>query len=401
VTRRSHARSGPPPVVGGDPDAKDWLDLSVAVTWLSRLLAQIGAADLAVALTRALIRLEPHELAHRPRLVELLLRRGEYAAAWPEQRHEARMRRGPLDRLRFGSHPAWTPGEDLAGRTLLIATDIGLGDMLWHARYVPLLAQLAAKSGGQIVVETVPALARLLRHSFKGMAEFCARPPIHTTRPPVVPYDLWCLPNDPAEVFANDPTALPSAPYLRADPALVNRWRTVIEREAGGGGLRVALCWAGDPALADDPRRMRLADLALLRDVQGVTLVSVQKSVSRVLTWQRPADGGPEDERTPAGMQLLRLGPRLDDLADTAAVLAAVDLVVTVDTSVAHLAGALGRPTWLLLHAWPWGGWGSEPETTRWYPSVRLFRQQRYGEWGRVAARVAAELAGMVRRRDA
>jgi ADP-heptose:LPS heptosyltransferase len=98
-------------------------------------------------------------------------------------------------------------------------------------------------------------------------------------------------------------------------------------------------------------------------------------------------------------MTLPRLGPQFTDLADTAAAMMSVDLVVTVDTSVAHLAGALGRPNWVLLPAWAEALWGSEPTTTPWYQSVRLFRQQRHGDWGPVVSRVRRELAELARRR--
>jgi hypothetical protein len=143
---------------------------------------------------------------------------------------------------------------------------------------------------------------------------------------------------------------------------------------------------------------MPLAALAPLADVPGVELYSLTKTASiRPPGWY-PILSDPESEPAPEGMRLTRLGPQFADLADTAAVMMSLDLVVTCDTSVAHLAGALGRPSWVLLHAWPDKIWELERETSPWYPSMRLFRQERAGEWGPVVARVVKELHGLVRR---
>jgi hypothetical protein len=321
-----------------------------------------------------------------------LLRCGNLAALWPLTRTVNRQRRSRLDRWRFGNVPAWVPGESLRGRTLVIVPDIGLGDMIWHYRYVPLVA---AGFGGRVVVEAVPALARLLRSSFHGVAEVCDEPG-DILLPPMVPYDRWCLPVEPAEVFASDPKLLPAAAYLKAASVLVAHWRRVIEREAGGR-FRVGLNWSGDPSIPDDQRRIPLAALAALAAVPRIELFGLQKTISIRQPSAYPVVVDSEAEPAPAGMKLTRLGPRFADMADTAAAMANLDLVITCDTSIAHLAGALGRPTWLLLPEQAWAGWGSSPETTPWYPSMRLFRQERHGDWAPVVARVAAALAGMVR----
>jgi hypothetical protein len=344
--------------------------------WAARWLAAVEAGELEAFLAEDWRRLEARLRAMEP-LTLGSLKRHRYQRWY---------------RARFGEHPLWVPGQ-LDGRTLLMTTEDGLGDMLRDYRYVPLIAP---RFGGRVVVEAHPAATRLLRHSFLGIAEVCTQPcnPV----PPVVPFDTWCFPPDPAEVFATDPKAVPGAPYLRADPALIAYWRQLIGPPRPGR-LRVGLNWSGDPSIADDPRRIPLAELAPLGTVPGVELFGLQKTVSIRPPGRHPVLSDPESELVPVGMRLTRLGPHFADLADCAAAMMCLDLVVTCDTSVAHLAGALGRPSWVLLPSAPWWGWELERVTCPWYLTMRLFRQTTPGDWGPVVARVADELAGLMGRR--
>jgi Glycosyltransferase family 9 (heptosyltransferase) len=389
-----HAERAAAPLAGGNAGAEKWFVFASACREFATTLHQLGEVDAAEALAHDLVRLDPASHLWRGYLAQVLLRRGAYARGWVEYRRAVHLRRWSLDSQRFRTVPAWVPGEPLAGQTLLIAPDMGLGDMIWHYRYVPLVA---AECGGWVTVEAAPPLERLTQYAFRGVAEVCAQPG-SVVEPPRAQHDRWCLPSDPAEVFAREPAELPSGPYLSADPELIAHWGAMITSSAGGQ-LRVGLNWSGDPARIDDPRRIALDALAPLANVPGVVFFSLTKSASfSDPGWRRPADGGPEAEPAPERLDLVRLGPSFTDLADTAAAMMHLDLVVTCDTSVAHLAGALGRPSWVLLPAWGEVCWGSEAETTPWYPSVRLFRQERHGEWGPVVAQVVAELAALVRR---
>jgi hypothetical protein len=178
-------------------------------------------------------------------------------------------------------------------------------------------------------------------------------------------------------LFGTDLSNLPAeVPYLHAEPELVAAWAPRLASDR----LRVGVVWAGNPDHQHDARRSTaLGTLLPLGNVPGVQFYSLQK--------------GPASERPrPAGFSLVDLGPDLHDFADTAAVLMHLDLVITVDTSVAHLAGALGRPVWLMLshaHDWRWiAGWDHSP----WYPTMRIFRQQVANDWSDVVHRIAAEL---------
>jgi hypothetical protein len=178
-------------------------------------------------------------------------------------------------------------------------------------------------------------------------------------------------------------------PYLRADPVLASAWAARLPRD---GGLRVGLCWAGqarpwlDGFLALDHRRSTdLATLAPLAAVPGVRLVSLQK-------------GAAAEQVRAAGFDLLDPMAEVADFADTAALVANLDLVISVDTSVVHLAGAMGKPVFLLDRYDNCWRWLSGREDSPWYPTLRIFRQRRSGEWGPVIERVATALAAMAAR---
>jgi hypothetical protein len=201
---------------------------------------------------------------------------------------------------------------------------------------------------------------------------------------------------------------LAAAPYLTADPALVSAWSQRITKMASGRGLRIGLNYAGDPLNGRAPQRdIPLAELSPLGQIAGAKLFSLQKSVSYSSAdrWIRPADGGHESDPWPGPGPLHRLGPRFEDMADTAAAMMSLDAIVTSDTSLVHLAGALGIRCWLLLdhgYHYLWGvAPGADPSVTPWYSSVRVLRQQQPGQWGPVVAQVADELRQFASRRGA
>jgi Flp pilus assembly protein TadD len=279
----------------------------------------------------------------------------DYESRWQAEpwRHAAR-------------HPAAAPwqGEALAGRTLLLWAEQGLGDTLQFARFAALLPR-----DGRILLEAPAPLIRLL----EGLAGVDAVLPAGE---PLPPFDLHCplmsLPARLGTTLADLPGAVP---YLAADPAPRRAWL-----EALPPGRRVGLAWAGNPRTGADRRRsIALAQLAPLA-LPGVVLVPLQV-------------GPGAEEAPPPGMALHAPDPPLGDMADTAALVAGLDLVIAVDTAVAHLAGALGRPVWLLNRFDTCWRWLETGETTPWYPSMRILRQPRPGAWEPVIAAAAAALA--------
>jgi len=172
-----------------------------------------------------------------------------------------------------------------------------------------------------------------------------------------------------------------AVPYLKVDPARAETWQARVSE--GGSALKVGLCWAGRPTHGNDWRRsIPWAQLAPLSRVPGVVFFSIQ-------TGERAADA----ESDPDGMRLVRCGNELHDFAETAALLSRLDLLISVDSAPVHLAGALGRPVWTLLPFQPDWRWRLDETVSRWYPTMRLFRQQVNGDWGEVIGRVAAALA--------
>ena len=252
-------------------------------------------------------------------------------------------------------------GARLAGRSVLLHAEQGLGDAIQMLRFVPLVA-----AGGRVLLELPAPLRRLAEH-FAPVAD------ISTAGESLPPFDLHCpLPSLPWALGLALPD-IPSAPYLHPDPADEEVWQKRVD---GLAGLRVGLCWAGNPGYAADARRSIPAErLAALADVPGITLVSLQV-------------GTP-----PPDVPLHDWSADLTDLADTAALIAALDLVISVDTAVAHLAGALGRPVWLLNRFDTCWRWMLGRDDSPWYPTLRIIRQERPGDWDGVLARVRDGLA--------
>jgi hypothetical protein len=329
---------------------------------LGTALCELGRSGEAIPSLRRAVALQPDYTDAHVNLAMALLTHGAFAEGWQE--YEWRWRMPAYARTRATlTAPRWH-GEAGRGRRLLVHAEQGAGDTLQFCR----LAPLAAARGLEVWLSLPAPLVRLLS-GLPGIAGVVAN------EAALPAYDVHCpmlsLP------FALGITAgsIPHAPYLHADPAQIAQWRA---RLAGvEGGLRVGLAWAGSPLSPADGRRSiapeRLAPLAGLRHVR---LFSLQK-------------GGPPP---PASLGLVDVTAQLDDFADTAALVANLDLVVSVDSAVAHLAAALGKPVWLLDrydHCWRWlAGRRDSP----WYPSLRVCRQPRPGDWDTVLAAITHDL---------
>jgi tetratricopeptide (TPR) repeat protein len=333
---------------------------------LAAVLLNIGESDEALAVSRRAVALAPDNPLVRFNHAHLLLLCGDLRNGFADYRWR---RRCNFDSVQSFSGPEWQ-GESFAGRTLLLFTEQGLGDALQFVRYLPMVVA----KGGAIVLQVQATLEPLLRH-LPGIT-------VVARGAPLPPLDLQLPLMDLPYVFATTLESIPArVPYLHADPGQVETWRRDLGDSAA---LKVGIVWAGSATHKADRSRSLAADTLLPRLVMpGVQLYSLQKD-------PRPADA---PVLAGLGSDIIDLAPKLGDFADTAAAVAALDLVISVDTSVAHLAGAMGRPVWVLLPCAQDWRWLRDREDTPWYPSMRLFRQRAPRAWPDVIARVSVELA--------
>ncbi len=298
----------------------------------------------------------------------ILLRHGDFALGWREYEWRWAVRRISGARREFGV-PQWQ-GEDIAGRTVLLHAEQGVGDAIQFMRYVPMVAE----RGAEVILEVPAALDRLAR-GLAGAAQ------IVTVGGALPEFDLHCPLMSLPLVFGTTLESIPAAaPYLTPDPEAVAAWR---RRFAARPGKAVGLAWAGNPDYPGD--RDRSLDPALLAPLlghDGTAFYSLQVGAA--------AEGL---KAVAQAERVTMLGREFKDFSDTAACVAALDLVIAVDTSVAHLAGALGRPVWILLpFASDWRWLVDRPDSP-WYRSATLFRQTRPGDWGGIIERMTRQFA--------
>ncbi len=330
--------------------------------------------DLALAL-------QPDHAAAEFELAMLNLSLGDFERGWSQYESRFRVPALAIPARQF-SAARWDGTQPLAGKTLLIHAEQGLGDTLQFCRYLP---GLAAR-GATVVFEVMPALKALMGRLPGGIR-------VMARGEPVPPFDYHCpllsLPLAFDTVLATIPAQVP---YLSADPVRVARW---APRVGGLTGLKVGIAWQGNPGVERliwaRGRSIPLAALAPLAALPSVSLVSLQKGpgaeqLSEVAFRHRILDLGPEFDGGP------------DAFIDAAAVMASLDLVICSDTSIAHLGGSLGRPVWTLLHASADWRWLLGRADSPWYPTMRLFRQSG-GGWEEVVGAVAAELASLAAER--
>jgi tetratricopeptide (TPR) repeat protein len=346
---------------------------------LGAALAELGELKEAADCYRIVLSLDPTHAEAHYNLARTLLAKGDMAAGWPA--FEWRWR---TQQLRAATRPFVQPqwrGEAGQAQTLLIHAEQGFGDTLQFCRFAP----LAATRGLRVILEVPEPLVRLMR-SLPGVAQVVAR----GERLPR--FDLHCPMMSLPLAFGTTLQTIPTAvPYLCADPAQTADWRARIA-SSGAGLLRVGLVWAGAPrpdsaSLSAIDRRRSLAPemLAPLFAVSGLQFFSLQKA-------------GP---RPPPHFPLVDFMAEMHDFADTSALVAQLDLVISVDTAVAHLAAALGKPVWLLSRfdaCWRWhADRGDSPQLDNprdcpWYPQLRVYRQPAPGDWLRVVGQVAEDL---------
>ncbi|MGF6904361.1 tetratricopeptide repeat protein [Paraburkholderia sp. GAS348] len=368
---------------GGQPgEALPWFERALelepnratALRHMGNALAMMRADDAALACFQAARRVRPDWDEAWLDEAGLLLRRGDYAGGWRAygKREGQRM----LESL----PSCWSGEEPLADKTILLIAEQGLGDTIQFARYAPQVAALAQR----VILEVQPPLRPLFDEVSRDWGvEIVAR---GDARPDG---DHQCLLLSLPRALRTTPDTAPEpSGYLRAPVERRALWRERLAARSATGRLRVGLATAGNPQFKNDAlRSIPLAAFEACFDLPGVDWVIPQPEI-------RDADRAVLERH--AGV--ISFGAQLEDFADTAALLEQLDLVISVDTSIAHLAGALARPVWILLPHFPDWRWMHDRTDTPWYPSARLFRQTGAHDWGGVIKRVRDELSLRVAR---
>jgi tetratricopeptide (TPR) repeat protein len=327
---------------------------------------------------RKVIAIKPECLEAVYNMGYLQLRSGNYLEGF--KNFEARLGMEALNSdTRSYFQPRWD-GSLLQGRSILIYGEQGIGDVIQLCRYLPLVA----RQSGKIILEVDPPLVPLLESSFKGMAQVIPK----SETPPST--DVYIQSFSLPYIFRTTLETIPNTiPYLVFDPLKSAKWRAQLAEDTA---YRVGLVWRGSPRNPmDRERSCPLTALSPLAAVEGVSFYSLQLGATE------------EAKSPPKGMRFTDLSPLFenltDTLTDTAALIANLDLVISVDTAVTHLTGALGKPVWLLLARTPDWRWLVGREDSPWYPTMRLFRQDQRGDWGGVIDRVGIALESLVKER--
>jgi len=336
-------------------------------------LLDMGRMDEALRAHETAVERAPESAGALYNLALTRLRLGDWERGWPDYESRWRFREVYLSPRKF-DRPRWR-GEPLDGRRVLLHAEQGLGDTIQFCRYITLVAA----RGGVAVLQVQAPVARLVA-SLPAVRAGLAEVALLAENPPA--FDLECPLISMPAVFGTTVETVPwPGAYLGADPALVLEKRAQFP--GVGGRLRVGLAWAGNPRYkADSQRSMNLRTLLPLLRTPQITWISLQKGV--------PAG---QLNALPGDVLVWDGSSRERDLAETAALMATLDLVITTDTSIAHLAGAMGKPVWILLpHLADWR-WMQARESTPWYPTARLLRQQTPGDWAGVVERVIEGLS--------
>nr|WP_320190965.1 tetratricopeptide repeat-containing glycosyltransferase family protein [uncultured Desulfobacter sp.] len=356
------------------------LDPDCAETYNNRceIFRAMGDNDNALAAVNKALSLCPDMVSAHWNRALIWLSNGNFQDGWPE--YEWRWRRSTTQNRAFAYGAAWR-GEDVKGKTLFVYEEQGLGDTLQFIRYLPMLRNL----GARVVFETGPALTRLVAENpvydrlLVGLKDVDTRP--------VDRFDfhvpLLSLPHILKTKIETIPNKIP---YLTADPALCRIWKNRLSKDAS---FKIGLVWAGRPLHKNDRNRsISLSMFKPLGNIDGVGFYSLQKEKHEKWTDMDTSDFFEMD-----------LGPQISDFADTAAIMENLDLIISVDTSVVHLAGALGKPVWTLLPFAPDFRWLLDRDDCPWYPSMRLFRQPSPRAWAPVFEQIVSALEQLVEKK--
>jgi tetratricopeptide (TPR) repeat protein len=299
------------------------------------------------------------------------LLRGAFQRGW--QDYEARWQATFRGSTRRFTTPEWRGEQPISGKTILLYSEQGLGDHIQFIRYAPLLAE----RGATVYVEVLPPLKKLVS-TLAGVSA------VLSTDEPLPNFDCQCPLLSLPLAFKTDLHTIPAdIPYLYADPDRTKAWTARLRNRSGP---LVGLAWKGSRFHFDDRNRsIAFRHVVPLLADRNIDFVSIQKELST------------EEASLMRDLpNLIHAGQELHDFVETAAVVQCCDLVITADTSVAHLAGALGKPVWILIPHAPEWRWLLEREDSPWYPTARLFRQPKFDDWESVIARVRGELLALV-----
>ncbi|MFA5885698.1 MAG: tetratricopeptide repeat protein [Acidimicrobiia bacterium] len=348
-------------------------DFVVALAHAAACHATLGDDERALALDEAVLRIVPGHPHARFGRALVLLRLGRYPEGWLD--YEWRFLTGAVPRLSL-PRPRWD-GSNLAGRRILVHAEQGIGDTLQLVRFLPLLQE----QGATVIVACSPRLVPLLERT-PGIDGW-----FPVDEPAPADFDVFIpMGSLPGLLRIDEHTLARAVPYVFPEPDRVARWAAPV---AAIGGFKVGICWQGSPTFVGDAfRSVPLRHFAPLGRVDGVHLVSLQKRDGEDDLASQPEvgpvtvlDGLDADGQT---------------MVDTAAVMQHLDLVITSDTAIAHLAGALGIPVWVALSTGPDWRWLRGRTDSPWYPSLRCFRQRTLGDWDGVFAEMSDALSAVV-----
>jgi tetratricopeptide (TPR) repeat protein len=337
-------------------------DFVKAISNIGNALQRKGAFQEALTMYRKALYIDPENVDAHFNMALIFLTAGDFKKGW--KGYEWRWRLKDSFRRSF-EQPLWD-GSDIKGLTILLHAEQGFGDTLQFIRYAPLVAE----RGARVIVECHRDLKSLL-----GCVEGIER--IMALGEEYLDFDLQCPLMRLPYIFHTEIDTIPATiPYIKADAALVRKWRKRIEYN--DSGLKVGLSWCGNPAHENDRNRScSLEIFSPLAQLNNIALYSLQKG-----------EASKQALHPPAGMQLIDLIGEIIDFSDTAALIENLDLIISVDTAVTHLAGAMGKPVWTLLPFVPDWRWMLNREDSPWYPTMKLFRQPSSENWKSVIDRL-------------
>ncbi len=338
-------------------------------------LQNLARFEEAAATYEEVLAIDPQRVDAHYSAAMALLSLGDYRRGLPEYEWRRAVSPGNSNAVQMFREPIWLGDGPLRDKTLLLHAEQGMGDVLCAVRYVPRLA----RQGVRIVLQVHGALKALLA-GLEGASVVVAK------GEPLPPFDCHCPMMSLPYALRTELATLPAeVPYLHAPPERLSHWRGRLPET---GRMRAGIVWCGNPAFKEDGRRsLKLAQVEPILASSDVFFVSLN-----------PGIGEPDRAALAARSNVLHLGGEFRDFADTAVVVSQLDLVITSDTSVAHLVGAMGRPVWIMLAFAPDWRWVPDHDHSSWYPTARLFRQSAPGDWASVIERVRLELTTQARR---
>jgi tetratricopeptide (TPR) repeat protein len=339
-------------------------DFAQAYMNLGLILRIKGRHEQALSCYQKVIQINPADAEAHWNMANVLLLTGNFKLGWKEYvwlwKTEDCMKQ-----RRVFSQPEWN-GSDIKGRTILLYAEYGFGDTIQFIRFAPMVAECEAT----VIVECQRELTSLLK-TFEGMQKVIPR------GEDLPDFDLRCSLMMLPVLFDTSLDTIPNkTPYLTANPGLVEKWHKRLQHDTSK--MKIGIVWSG---VSTSKKFCSLKTFAPLAQLQGVSFYSLQKG-----------EAVKEVMNTPNGMQLYDYSNEINDFSDTAALIENLDLVISIDTSVAHLAGALGKPVWILLPFVPDWRWFLDREDSPWYPTMKLFRQPSLGDWKSVIDKVSDNL---------